>query len=129
MKLLNPLASSPILGPFTDHSESEAREVLPEKHLGGLREVMTRRSWVPRRAVISAVARSRDPDQKKEFVVLMDGALSLWALIARLLSGVSYVGILDIIHVVEYLWLAGNALYGEKRPKTTLWVQKQLLLL
>ena len=69
----------------------------------------------------------RNPDKKKPWVVVMDGALNLWTMIAGVMCGINYVGILDIIHVVEYLWKAGNALKGEKNPKTIVWVHKQLL--
>jgi hypothetical protein len=37
--------------------------------------------------------------------------------------------VLDIIHAVEYLWEAGNSLYGEKSPLRQVWVQKRVLLL
>jgi hypothetical protein len=59
-------------------------------------------------------AKRRNPDGKRPLVVLMDGALHLWSLLALVLKGMEYTGILDIIHVVEYLWKAVHALYGEK---------------
>jgi hypothetical protein len=70
---------------------------------------------------------ARDPEHKRPWVVLMDGALGLWALIPKALGAIEYVGILDIIHVIEYLWLAGNTLYGENNAKTTKWVYERLL--
>lgn len=69
----------------------------------------------------------RNPDKQSPWVIVMDGALALWAMVALVMCGINYVGILDIIHVVEYLWKAGNALKGEKNPETTDWVYKQLL--
>lgn len=72
-------------------------------------------------------AKRRDPERKRPWVVVMDGALCLWALIARLLPDVEWVGVLDIIHVVEYLWDVGNALYGEKSPEAKKWVYDHLL--
>ncbi len=51
----------------------------------------------------------------------------MWNLVAETFSGTDYVGVPDIIHVVEYLWVAGNALYGEKDPETVKWVYKKLL--
>lgn len=69
----------------------------------------------------------RNPGKKKPWVIVMDGALTLWTVVARVMCGIDYVGILDIIHVVEYLWKAGNALKGEKNSKTTDWVHKNLL--
>lgn len=76
---------------------------------------------------ILADAKARDPEKKKQWVVLMDGALFLWSMLATAFEGIKYVGILDIIHVTEYIWNAGNALYGEKKPKTEAWVYKTLL--
>ncbi len=72
-------------------------------------------------------ARKRDPERKRPWVVVMDGALALWSLIERLLSDVEWVGVLDVIHVVEYLWDVGNALHGEKSPKAKKWVYDHLL--
>ena len=72
-------------------------------------------------------AKRRNPDNLRPWVVVMDGALGLWNLVAEMFCGKYYVGILDIIHVVEYLWVAGNALYGEKDPETVKWVYKKLL--
>jgi len=69
----------------------------------------------------------RDPDYKRPWVVVMDGALCLWNSIALALSGIEWVGILDIIHVVEYLWKVGNALHGEKTQKAEKWVYDHLL--
>jgi hypothetical protein len=72
-------------------------------------------------------AKKRDPDNQRPLVAVMDGALSLWALLISLLSGLNWVGILDIIHVTEYLWKVGNALYGEKTREGKKWVYRQLL--
>jgi len=72
-------------------------------------------------------AQRRNGDNKRPWVVVMDGALGLWSAISLLLSGVNWVGILDIINVVEYLWKAGNALYGEGKPETQKWVYNHLL--
>ena len=72
-------------------------------------------------------AQKRNPDNKRPWVVVMDGALGLWNLVAKTFCGTDYVGVLDIIHVLEYLWMAGNAIYGEKDPKTEKWVYKKLL--
>ncbi len=77
--------------------------------------------------VIMEDAERRNPDDLRPWVVVMDGALGLWNLVAKMFCGTDYVGVLDIIHVVEYLWVAGNALYGEKHPETKKWVYKKLL--
>jgi hypothetical protein len=72
-------------------------------------------------------ATRRDPTQSRPWIVVMDGALGLWTLVATILKGITYIGILDIIHVVEYLWKAGTALYGEQTPETQQWVYTHLL--
>jgi hypothetical protein len=79
--------------------------------------------------VIVQDAKARDPKRQRPWVVVMDGALALWAVIATVLKGIEYVGILDIIHVVEYLWNAGNALHGEGAATTQRWVYNHLLSL
>jgi hypothetical protein len=72
-------------------------------------------------------AKTRDPDDKKPLVAVMDGALGLWNLLTTLLLGVNWVGILDIIHVVEYLWKVANALYGERSIEGKKWVYDHLV--
>ncbi|MEE9611911.1 MAG: ISKra4 family transposase [Desulfatiglandales bacterium] len=72
-------------------------------------------------------AKNRDPDNQRPLVAVMDGALCLWTLLTSLLAKVNWVGILDIIHVSEYLWKVGNALHGEKTPEGKKWVYEHLL--
>ncbi len=73
-------------------------------------------------------AQTRDPEHRRQWVVLLDGALHLWDLVAKCLKSIEYVGILDIIHVVEYLYLAGNALHKtNESQKIREWVYKQLV--
>ena len=84
----------------------------------------------PKKTVVAEMVRdatARDPEHRRPWVVVMDGALGLWALIATMLKGSEYVGILDIIHVVEYLWNVGNALYGEGTTETKQWVYTHLV--
>jgi len=58
-------------------------------------------------------------------VALTDGAEPLQKQMLAKLSGFTLV--LDIIHVDEYLWKAGTAIYGETDPKRAEWVAAQLL--
>lgn len=76
---------------------------------------------------IIADAKARDPKHQRVWVVLMDGALHLWGMIIALLKGIKFVGILDIIHVTEYLWKAANALHGENTVEGKRWVYEHLL--
>jgi hypothetical protein len=73
-------------------------------------------------------AQVRDPEYRRQWVVLLDGALHLWKLVEEYLKSTEYVGILDIIHVVEYLWIAGNVLHGkDETKKINQWLYKHLL--
>jgi hypothetical protein len=74
-------------------------------------------------------SRKRNPDKTKLTVALMDGALCLWTILMAVMAGTPYVGILDIIHVTEYLWKVANALYKEGTPLGRKWVYDNLLLI
>lgn len=76
---------------------------------------------------IKADAQRRDPDHKLHLVLLLDGALKLWSLVRwrfRVWKRITYV--LDIIHVVGYLWLAANALFSPDSDEGRDWVQDKL---
>jgi hypothetical protein len=76
---------------------------------------------------IKADAEHRDPQHRKPLVVLLDGALGLWCLATQLFKPWKRVTfVLDIMHVVGYLWSAANALCGEGSKVGTRWVQKTL---
>lgn len=72
-------------------------------------------------------AKVRNPDNRKTLVAVMDGALCLWSMLTTVLAGVKWVGILDIIHVVEYLWKVANSLYGENTREGKKWVYDHLM--
>jgi hypothetical protein len=57
----------------------------------------------------------RDPRQKKEWVVLVDGDLHQIKLFNRLAQRfkVSLTIVCDLVHVLEYLWKAGHVFYAE----------------
>jgi len=69
----------------------------------------------------------RQTGQSRPWIVIMDGALALWSVVASVFGDVPYTGILDIIHVSEYLWKAGIALFGENTPETRAWVYTHLV--
>jgi hypothetical protein len=58
-------------------------------------------------------------------VALTDGARALQHQMQAKFPGFTLV--LDIVHVAEYLWKAGTALYGETDPQRGTWVKAQLL--
>ena len=83
-----------------------------------------------RREVITELvedAKQRDTEHKKPWIIVMDGALNLWDIIISVLKGIDYVGVLDIIHVIEYLWKVANILHGEKTIKGRNCVHSYLL--
>jgi hypothetical protein len=77
--------------------------------------------------LIKADAERRDPQHCKPLVVLLDGALGLWSLATKLFKEWKRVTfVLDIMHVVGYLWGAANALFGEASQTGKHWVQQKL---
>jgi len=78
-------------------------------------------------ARLAARAQRRDGPQIVDRVALTDGAHALQDQLRAALP--AHTLILDIIHAVEYLWAAGNALLGERHPERTAWVHDHLLAL
>jgi hypothetical protein len=77
--------------------------------------------------LIKADAERRDPQHRQPLVVWLDGALCRWNLAPKLFKPwkrVTYV--LDIIHVVSYLWTAAKALFPEGSRGGKHWVQAKL---
>jgi len=70
----------------------------------------------------------RDPDKSRTWVVLVDGDKSLRRQVKRSARkhGVEVVLVLDIVHVLEYLWKAGWALFGKEAPEAEGWVTERL---
>jgi hypothetical protein len=76
----------------------------------------------------------RDPTGAKPIVALLDGDPALETALTEALTTAHLTDrvealILDIIHVSEYVWDAGTALYGEKDPQRVVWVRDKLLSL
>ena len=69
----------------------------------------------------------REGEHIKMRVALTDGSAPLQDQVR--LSLPAFTLILDIIHVVEYLWEAGNSLHGEKSEARDPWVKERVLLL
>lgn len=70
----------------------------------------------------------RDPTREKDWVALVDGnETQLEAIMACVPSSKTTVTVIvDLIHVLEYLWMAGHAIHGEGKPQTQEWVTKRL---
>ena len=78
-------------------------------------------------ARLAARARRRDGPRIVDRVALTDGAHALQDRMRAALP--EHTPVLDIIHAVEYLWAAANALLGERHPERTAWVRAHLLAL
>jgi hypothetical protein len=110
-----------------DTEQNEAVRIALNKHYGA--------SLISKDHAIEHAAEQlikRDPDGAKPIVVLIDGDPGLEKAIDRVLANHNLkervdAKILDIVHVCEYVWEAGTAIYGEKNPKRREWVRKKLL--
>jgi hypothetical protein len=78
-----------------------------------------------------AEALRRDPDKRRRWVVLVDGEpkqlRGVKAEARR--AGVQVIILIDIVHVLEYVWAAARALFGESNAKAERWVADRLLAL
>jgi hypothetical protein len=85
-------------------------------------------------AGLAARIAKRDPQEAKPVYILIDGERALETALRQEFKNRGWVnridGIcLDIFHVMEYLWEAGTALFGEKSPQRQGWVHEQTLAL
>jgi len=71
----------------------------------------------------------RDPDGEKTAVCVMDGERALKTRAIKYLQSAfpALILVLDIIHVVEYLWKAAYVFYEPESEDARLWVRKRLL--
>ena len=77
--------------------------------------------------LIKADVKRRDPQHRQPLVIRLDGALGLWRLAPPLFKPWKRVTcVLDIMHVVGYLWAAANALFGDQSQAGKHWVQQKL---
>jgi hypothetical protein len=76
-------------------------------------------------------ALSRDPQRQKQWVVLVDGNADQLARVtaAAQRHGVAITIVLDLIHVIEYLWKAAYVFHPEGSPDAEAWVTERLLWL
>jgi hypothetical protein len=70
----------------------------------------------------------RDPEQKKTWVVLIDGdeKLARWVRAEAKHRGVRVLVVLDFIHALEYLWKAGRVFHKEGTKELEAWVLERL---
>jgi hypothetical protein len=69
----------------------------------------------------------RDPQNQKHHVCLMDGSRGLWSLALCILTGFTF--ILDLFHVLEYLWKAAYVFHEEGSFQAEEFVRHRLRML
>lgn len=74
-------------------------------------------------------AESRDPDHRLDWVVVVDGNEHQLRLVKQAARdfGVNVTTIVDVIHVLEYVWAAGLALHEEDKSGLESWVLERML--
>lgn len=87
----------------------------------------------PQRVIRDAFdeALRRDPELRRRWVVLVDGNHDQLAHIRRAAqdTGVKITIVLDLVHVLEYLWRAAHAFHGDDHEAAQQWVECRLLAL
>lgn len=90
-------------------------------------------SHTPQRVIDDAFAEAarRDPEHRRRWVVLVDGNRDQLRRVQRAASklGVEITTVLDIVHVLEYLWRAAYAFHSEGTEAAEAWVEGRLLAL
>lgn len=76
-------------------------------------------------------ARRRDPDLRRRWVVLVDGNRDQLRLVKKTARrvGVAVTILVDLIHVLEYLWKAAYAFHADGSKDAEEWVQQRLMWL
>jgi hypothetical protein len=71
----------------------------------------------------------RDPNHEKHWIALVDGNNTQIDILKRIAKerGVNLTIIVDIVHVIEYLWKAGRVFHPESGPELEGWVRHRLL--
>ena len=74
-------------------------------------------------------AHRRDPNQEKRWIALVDGNNAQIDILNRMAKerGVKLTIIVDIVHVLEYLWKAGRVFHPESGPDLEGWVRHRFL--
>jgi hypothetical protein len=87
----------------------------------------------PQRVVDDAFAEAirRDPERRRRWVVLVDGQRDQLQRVQRAARkvGVEITIVLDVIHVLEYLWKAAYAFHPAGSDEAQTWVRHRLLAL
>ena len=136
-KRMGTVAAVYTIATFVRTPEQIARELDPVHEIGAARpRPEDKRVWAsvkhpPEQIVREAFdeALRRDPKHRKQWVALVDGNETQLGLLlcAAESYGVELVIILDLIHVLEYLWKAARALHDADSAAAETWVRERML--
>ena len=139
-KRMATVASVSSIAPYVRSAEAVVRELAPVHEIRTERrpQPQGKRVWASVRqepgAVIAEMfdeARGRDPEGQQPWVILVDGHAHQLRLIRQEVKRrrLAVTLILDLFHVLEYLWAAAFAFHAEGSAEAELWVCTQLLAL
>ncbi len=137
-KRMATVASVYSIAPHVRRADDVVRELAPVHEVRKERrpQPQGKRVWASvrkePRAVIAEMfdeARRRDPEGQRPWVVLVDGQEHQLRLIRQEVKrrSAAVTLILDLFHVLEYLWAAAFAFHAEGSAEAELWVRTQLL--
>jgi len=123
--------------PFVRKPEDIVRELAPVRAVAPKRpRPEHKRVWATLEKapeeVVAEMARetnARDPNHKKQCVALVDGNDTQLRLLKEMAAreGIKLHIVLDLIHVIEYLWRASSNFCPEESPEAEQWVTERLL--
>lgn len=121
-RLASPLAVSLVFGKVN----SEEYEEIEDFEKGDMRKMASlKKSKVEVMEEMKSHIDKMSIDTK--VLVIMDGARGLWNSVDTVFGRNEYIGILDIIHVRDYLYTAGHVFYREGSPELRTWVHSSML--
>jgi hypothetical protein len=115
------------------HGVHDERETATRRPRPANKRVWASIVHAPQRVIQDAFdeALRRDPELRRRWVVLVDGNKDQLARIKRAArdTGVKVTIVLDIVHVLEYLWRAAYAFHPDGTTEAEEWVECRLLAL
>jgi len=111
--------------------KSGAKDTLAKRPVPHDKRVWASVEKSPRKVIREAFdeALKRDPELLRRWVVLVDGEPKQLAAVkaeARRI-GVKITILVDVVHVIEYIWKAARAIFGESTTEAEAWVSERLL--
>lgn len=136
-KRMSTVASVYTIAPYVRAPEDIIRELKPkDEPLPARPQPEDKRVWAslehsPETIVkqMFEEAARRDPEATKQWVAIVDGNKTQIQLLeaAAAKRGRQLTVILDLIHVLEYVWDAGRALHAKDDPNVEVWVLEKLV--